>query len=472
MTEFDFNLSELFSYLPVDAPCGLAVSGGGDSIALLHLFALWRERRPLPNGLSDIILTVDHGLRKEAASEVRFVLQASSELGLSAIGLKVNGLSGGSAVQSRAREARYKLMGEALQKRGIAHLITGHTLDDQAETVLMRLKRGSGIEGLRGMSPMRDLFGVTIHRPLLPFQRAELRAWLSTRGKGWVEDPSNLDENYERVDLRARLDVMDPDFTLRQGLALSAQRVSRAHEALQMWVKQSLADVTLSEGGGFYFSQDNYHSLPDEIQLRVLERVISAFGRRPSLSKLEVLHGLLAGALRGEPNSGPEGSGFRYALAGVLVEWSQNSGRLRFLREWQRDALPVINVQLLDKPSIVIWDGRLEVTLSGEAGQVITLRAFTKKERVFALKGLTATEGNDVTKVDEGLLGGALTVWAGGRLVALPQFGARLEKQIIKTLEVAGLSETGAVSTQAAGTNSKAATMIECKIHWPFLGRS
>ncbi len=230
-----FNSKKIFGPLVDAGPVALAVSGGGDSMALMHLFAEWRRAHPLGEGLRDVIYSVDHGLRPESADEVAFVKSAAMMLGLRAEGLKLEGLKGlkaGSGLQARAREARYKAMTEAMDQYGAATLLTGHTLDDQAETVLMRLKRGSGVQGLAAIRPVRKIHGVTVRRPLLSHSRSELRAWLKGRDIKWRDDPGNENEMYERVAIRKMLSQMDDDGEASRLIALSARRLQRVERAL------------------------------------------------------------------------------------------------------------------------------------------------------------------------------------------------------------------------------------------------
>ncbi|MEQ1647867.1 MAG: tRNA lysidine(34) synthetase TilS, partial [Hyphomicrobiaceae bacterium] len=142
----------------------LAVSGGVDSMALLHLFHAWAKDKQL----SAIVITVDHGLRKESAAEAAFVAHEAIALGYRHCTLPWLGDKPTSGIQSAARAARYRLIEEFMTREGCDTLLTAHTRDDQAETVWMRLKRGTGIDGLAGMRPARKLpNGATHLRPLL-----------------------------------------------------------------------------------------------------------------------------------------------------------------------------------------------------------------------------------------------------------------------------------------------------------------
>ena len=202
-TRFDAALGAVPEDL-VAGPIGLAVSGGSDSLALLHLAHQWAR----PRGAKLLVLTVDHRLRPAAAAEAAEVARLAGELGLAHQTLAWDAPVGR---QSAARRARHALLAGALRAAGGHLLLTGHTADDQAETVLMRARQGSGWYGLAGMRALSlspvwpEGEGVWIARPLLGETREDLRTWLDGQGGGWIEDPSNTNPAFERVRVRARL---------------------------------------------------------------------------------------------------------------------------------------------------------------------------------------------------------------------------------------------------------------------------
>ncbi|MCA0044033.1 tRNA lysidine(34) synthetase TilS [Celeribacter litoreus] len=176
----------------------VAVSGGGDSMALLHLMAEWASEE----GVRLKVVTVNHGLRSEAAEEARFVAEVSKRLQLQHTTLNWTGYTGSGNLQDAARRARYRLMADWAKAEGISTIALAHTADDQAETFFMRLARASGIDGLTGMQRRRSAEGITWVRPLLLQERAELRDYLRDIREPWVDDPTNDDEAYERVRVR------------------------------------------------------------------------------------------------------------------------------------------------------------------------------------------------------------------------------------------------------------------------------
>ena len=182
---------------------GIAVSGGSDSLSLLYLIKSWPNKR----NLKIIVLTVDHNLRDGSSDEASYVGKLCKNLGLKHKTLlwAREDLKGN--LSANAREARYFLMQKALPSSAL--LITGHTLDDQAETFIMRLRRGSGVDGLSSMAERSHLsFGdddIMIFRPLLKFERETLRDVLNFHEVKWLEDPTNSDDSFERVRVRKLL---------------------------------------------------------------------------------------------------------------------------------------------------------------------------------------------------------------------------------------------------------------------------
>lgn len=203
----------------------IAVSGGGDSVALMHVLSELAPRL----ALSLRVASVDHGLRPDSADEVRGVGVEARRLGLPFTPIKLE-LTAGANLQARGREARYEALHAEAKEHG-SLIALGHSLDDQAETVLGRILRGAGLRGLSGVQPQRD-DGVI--RPLIDVRREALRAYLRAKGASWVEDPSNELARFERVRIRralAMFEVEDPQ--LSSHLAELADDARSAHEALE-----------------------------------------------------------------------------------------------------------------------------------------------------------------------------------------------------------------------------------------------
>lgn len=204
---------------------GIAVSGGSDSIALLHLAHEWARAR----GVRIEAATVDHRLRPEAAAEAAGVARRAKELCVPHAVLTWRHEDVPGNVMDAARRARMRLLADWAGGRGLPAVALGHTQDDQAETLLMRLARGAGLDGLSGMAPSRHQQGTLWLRPMLELRRQALRDWLTGRGIGWVDDPSNEDPAYQRVRMRQAIAALDLPV---EALARSAANLAEARAAL------------------------------------------------------------------------------------------------------------------------------------------------------------------------------------------------------------------------------------------------
>ncbi len=198
-----FDLTKLFAKLDGVPRVALAVSGGSDSLAMMYLVDDWAKTCLHAPQL--FIISVDHGLRPEAAGECALVAAWSKTLGLAHTTLRWEGAKPNSGVQAKARTARYDLMSTWCLENDVSVLLTAHTADDQAETVVMRQQRTSSAKSLSGIWPERDWKGVRILRPLLLLRRQELRDYVTQHGEQWIDDPSNVDMRYERVRIREQL---------------------------------------------------------------------------------------------------------------------------------------------------------------------------------------------------------------------------------------------------------------------------
>src|SRR5580692_10122957 len=212
----------------------LAVSGGPDSIALMWLAARWR--RALTRGPRLVAVTVDHGLRPEAAGEARDVKRLAHALDLPHRTVRWTGAKPKSGVPAAARAARYRLLAGAAREFGATHILTAHTRDDQAETLLMRLLRGSGIAGLAAMAPITQREGVLLARPFLNVSKSQLIATLRKAKVGFADDPTNRDTHFTRPRIRAVMPVLAAEGGDARNLARLASRLARANAAIEILV--------------------------------------------------------------------------------------------------------------------------------------------------------------------------------------------------------------------------------------------
>ena len=245
---------------------GVALSGGGDSVALLHLLVTWFQSQ----GVEVLAATVDHGLRDGSAQEAQLVAEMAAGLGVDHEILRWDDWDGKGNLQDQARRARYRLLGDWAKRRHIPILALGHTADDQAETVLMRLARSAGVDGLAAMPVRRDLNGIILLRPLLKVTRAQLRSYLTANNLTWVEDPSNQDRRFERVRLRQAMKDLEPLGLTIETLTAVAENMARAKEALDHAVLLSARELTNTIYGAVIFDEDGLRKQPDEIIHRLL----------------------------------------------------------------------------------------------------------------------------------------------------------------------------------------------------------
>lgn len=256
---------------------GVAVSGGPDSVALLQLAAAARPGRVRA-------ATVDHGLREASVAEAAMVAGLCGELGVPHETLTVT-VSDGASLQAQARKARYHALAEWTESHSLVAVATGHHADDQAETLLMRLARGSGLGGLSGIREVTDIAGCRLIRPLLQMRKAALVEIVAAAGWVPVLDPANNDPRHERTRVRqllASTDWLDPE-----RLARSAAALAEANEAIEaaMGLTRDRHLVIAADVASLY----DMHLLPREITRRLLLSALAVFKTHPSGPELDRL---------------------------------------------------------------------------------------------------------------------------------------------------------------------------------------
>lgn len=278
----------------------LAVSGGPDSVALMRLAARWSGCADAA-GAQVFIATVDHGLRPGSRLEAEKVGQWAAALGLPHQILTWSDVKPKTRIQERARAARYRLLRTHAQAVGAAFLLTAHHADDQAETILFRLLRGSGLAGLGGMQPMTDLGDVVLYRPLLACAKATLVAYCATQGQEFVRDPSNENPAFARTRLRALLPALEEAGFGAGALARLGRRAARAECALVLEaarVEAGLDKRPLADG--FAIPLQMLRGLPEEILRRIIGAQIATLqpDKAPRLDRLESLAQDLCAAMQ------------------------------------------------------------------------------------------------------------------------------------------------------------------------------
>lgn len=268
----------------------IAVSGGADSMALCVLAHEWVRLR----GGRVSAITIDHDLRPGSASEASAVGRWMAALDVDHHVLSWVGRKPSTGVQAKARSERYRLMSEWCRQAGVLHLLLGHHLRDQAETVLMRLQRGSGVGGLAAMAAVTETPAVRLLRPLLAVPPGRLRAMLSARGLEWFDDPSNRDPAFLRSRLRAALPALAATGVTEDSLAALAHQMGRARISMEHAASVLLARCCRLHPAGFANIDTRSMAVaPTEVSVRALARVVLSVGGRsyePGPEKLERLH--------------------------------------------------------------------------------------------------------------------------------------------------------------------------------------
>lgn len=250
---------------------GLALSGGSDSTAMLHLMA-----RAAPGaGVRLRAVTVNHGLRAEAADEAAEVGRICAAFGVPHDILRWEHGEIRGNLMDRARRARYALIADWARRSGVGFVALAHTATDQAETLLMGLARGAGLDGLSGMRGRFDEGDVTFVRPLLSIGRDDLRAYLQRHGVQWIDDPTNADEHYLRTRARKALKALAPLGITEARLSGTAQHLAQAQAALKNAARSAAREVVRESAGALWLGRDRFCALDPEMQRRVLNHCLA-----------------------------------------------------------------------------------------------------------------------------------------------------------------------------------------------------
>ena len=315
----------LFSGLQAIPVIVLAVSGGPDSTALMLLAARWRDSLKTKPKL--VAVTIDHGLRKESRREAATVAGLARKLKIDHRTFRWSGPKPPTGLQEAARLARYQLLHDAARKARATHIVTAHTLDDQAETVLIRMSRGSGLTGLGAMQKISVLPGhdvgkavtgneVYLARPLLDVPKSRLIATLRAAKIAYADDPSNRDPRFTRARLRVLMGALAEEGLDPHRLALLAHRIKRADRAIEAAVDRAMGDLAVElRPSALAFEARRFVELPGEVALRVLGRALTMAGDEGpvELGKLEALKSALDCAQTAVNRR------FRRTLAGAVV---------------------------------------------------------------------------------------------------------------------------------------------------------
>lgn len=330
---FKIKLQSLFATPP--NKIAIAVSGGADSMCLAMLCKKHCQDSEL------LALIVDHGLRQESAEEAFLVQQRLKALGVDSQILVWRGEKPKNNIQEHARNARYKLMTDYCKAHEINHLCVAHNANDQAETLLLRIFRGSGIDGISGVREITSYSSVSIVRPLLEIMRHDIEEFLRSNKIPWVEDSSNQDEKYERVKMRKLLSSLDDKNLWIERLNLLASNAQRSSDFINDEVTHVYNKyVHKNDLGYMSISFEEFSNIHEEIALKLLVKVLGAFSDSPHQPRLKKLLAC-KDALLGKQD---------ICLSGVEIKYIK--GTIYFIRE-----LAAVENKVADG----VWDNRFFV---------------------------------------------------------------------------------------------------------------
>ncbi|MDP6473483.1 MAG: tRNA lysidine(34) synthetase TilS [Alphaproteobacteria bacterium] len=334
----------------------VAVSGGSDSLALCLLADGWARRR---KGRVTA-LTVEHGLRPESPAEAKQVARWLKGRGIAHRTLPWRGRKPGSGVQAAARGARMALLADWCRRHHVLHLLSGHQLEDQAATLLLRLCAGSGGEGLAAMPLVQDLdvpgsAAVRLVRPLLGTPEQRLKAVLRDESQAWIDDPSNRDSAYARTRLAVALDQLGGEGMTAPRLARTARRLGKDRAALDIACGELLARSALPHPAGFArLDWAEWRKAPDAVSLRALIRLLASVGARPFGPRLERVERLCEELRGGYPERAATLGGCRILPYRATLLICREPG--------------AVQGSVAVKPGqALLWDGRFRIALPRRA---------------------------------------------------------------------------------------------------------
>lgn len=363
---------------------GIAVSGGGDSMALLYLAAALGERYTVE------AITVDHALRAESAAEAEFVQRACATQDVRHATARWTGWKGEGNLQDRARQARYSLIAEWAKRRKLHVVLVGHTMDDVAENFLIRLGREAGVDGLARMDTAFRRHDMTFLRPMLDVSRDDLRQFLMRHRRDWREDPSNENEVFQRVRARRAMEIFEGIGISAESLSRVAKNMRDAREVLESDVR-CLAKASVSQvAGDLLLDRQKLLEVPKELRRRLLVAAINWTAQSDYAPRRAPVDDLDAAVSEGR----------NFSLGGCMITVSKT--RVRIAREYNAvreltEHSPGWDRWILDGP----WQMGMQVKALGEPG-------------------LTQLESWRESDLPRKSLMASPSVWLGEELIAAP----------------------------------------------------
>jgi len=347
----------------------VAVSGGPDSMALAWCAKRWADQGSglRAQGSGVVAFIVDHGLREESAAEAALVSARLAALGIESEVLRWAHDAVRSRVHVQARKARYDLLIEACKRRGITDLLLAHHQEDQAETILMRFAKGSGLDGLAGMAPVTTMDGARLLRPFLSVSKARLVATCEEAGIPYVIDPSNAKEKYARGRLRRVRDALADEGFTTERLADLGARAREAREALDHYTQALLrVAARMDVAGVVTLNLEQLRSAPQAVALRALGECL----QRVHAGEYQPERAMLLPLLEALCHDGEMGA---RTLHGCVV------GKTDRFATIVREYAAITDEKPIAPGETVVWDGRWQVHLSPDyKGGGLTVRALGK----------------------------------------------------------------------------------------------
>ncbi|WP_448203389.1 tRNA lysidine(34) synthetase TilS [Azospirillum sp. sgz302134] len=389
----------------------VGVSGGADSLGLVMLAQDWAARM----GGDVLALTVDHGLRAESPAEAAQVGRWLAARGIAHAVLRWEGEKPATGIQAAARAARHRLMAERCRAEGVLHLALAHHHDDQAETVLLRFARGSGVDGLAGMAPIRVVGDVRVIRPLLDIPHARLVATCRAFGQDWIEDPSNRNPAFARARLRAAEEALATEGLDSERLADTARRAARARAALETGAAQLLAEAAeVYTEGWIRLDPVPLLGAPEELGMRALTRCIAVVGGAPYPPRAEAAERLFAEVARGLDKGRTLGGCRILPRRGLIMIAREPAGATERLA--------------IHPGESVWWDRRFTVRMGQGEGGALTVAQLGKVGWQLVKAALPDSEAFGLSEAVREALP---ALWDGPRLAAVPSLGFFGEKSAL-----------------------------------------
>jgi tRNA(Ile)-lysidine synthase len=374
---------------------GVAVSGGSDSMALLHLLSEFCK----VENIELRAVTVNHGLRKEAADEAATVERHCNQIGVRHDTLVWQDWSGKGNLQQAARDARYSKMADWARENEITTIAVGHTADDQAETVLMRIARRAGVDGLSGMQHRSVRDGIVWVRPLLRTRRKTLQAYLEAHDIEWIDDPSNEDERFDRIKARKALEVLSDLGIDADALSEVAEHLAEARRALEWQAFLAAKQCTSINSGAVVLDETILRLQPDEIQRRLIVKAVSWVSGSDHGPRRNAVATVRAALSKGQAGT----------LDGCHIR--RIAARLWVFREYEAVRHMVTHTDAL-------WDGRWRLIPSAPAAHGPDLRV-----RALGQDGLEQCPDWRATGRPHVVLLSTPSIWSGDTLISAPLAG-------------------------------------------------